>query len=279
MAVHPRGRGERNLVGQAHAEKRGSSPRARGTRKRSISVLRSFRFIPAGAGNAAKAATPAPGVPVHPRGRGERLLSLIVNNQRAGSSPRARGTRVRKTTGANTLRFIPAGAGNAFVCPPGRLWITVHPRGRGERQQPLRRGSFSHGSSPRARGTPKTTSHPEYSQRFIPAGAGNAPVGNRWHRRRAVHPRGRGERCALPHRSPGCSGSSPRARGTHEEDSRTAPSWRFIPAGAGNARTARRRTGKPAVHPRGRGERGRPVLAGHRSDGSSPRARGTQECL
>ena len=50
---------------------------------------------------------------------------------------------------------------------------------------------------------------------------------------------------------------------------------RFIPAGAGNTKNARKPTYRPAVHPRGCGEhhrRNSPVFVDY---GSSPRVRGT----
>ena len=49
--VHPRGRGEHRCRRATHARRRGSSPRARGTRHDQSNRLGCRRFIPAGAGN------------------------------------------------------------------------------------------------------------------------------------------------------------------------------------------------------------------------------------
>ena len=49
--VHPRGRGEHSFSYLKRAPRRGSSPRARGTLGHQLHDRRSFRFIPAGAGN------------------------------------------------------------------------------------------------------------------------------------------------------------------------------------------------------------------------------------
>ena len=113
-------------------------------------------------------------------------------------------------------------------------------------------------------------------QRFIPAGAGNAASTSPLHSRRAVHPRGCGERRWLSRQARNRDGSSPRVRGTRGTYEITQETPRFIPAGAGNAPAlATARTAVP-VHPRGCGER--PVSSPHVRQplGSSPRVRGTR---
>ena len=111
-AVHPRGRGEHITGAPGAGKSAGSSPRARGTRcgARGLPVHR--RFIPAGAGN-----TTSPGrwrrrATVHPRGRGEHSMTIMVQALGHGSSPRARGTLSRLGCEFRGVRFIPAGAGN-----------------------------------------------------------------------------------------------------------------------------------------------------------------------
>ena len=133
------------------------------------------------------------------------------------------------------------------------------------------------GSSPRARGTHRLPERIERRRRFIPAGAGNAPIRPRASRRQrfipagagntadllaarrppAVHPRGRGER----HRNRAfldeCdTGSSPRARGTRA--ARRPNPWHRS-GSSPRARGTRYASGcindAAPVHPRGRGER------------------------
>ena len=90
----------------------GSSPRARGTRR--LALLRRIlnRFIPAGAGNTSMRLRSSLTCSVHPRGRGEHEHLLTGGIDAAGSSPRARGTRVNFRQKSPQPRFIPAGAGN-----------------------------------------------------------------------------------------------------------------------------------------------------------------------
>ena len=113
--------------------------------------------------------------------------------------------------------------------------------------------------------------------RFIPAGAGNGLGDAGAGRVQAVHPRGRGERALVAGKGHASAGSSPRARGTDLWRRRLSPGRRFIPAGAGNGPPARPRLNAPPVHPRGRGERGSIEIGQVRRNGSSPRARGTDD--
>ncbi len=70
-------------------------------------------------------------------------------------------------------------------------------------------------------------------------------------------------------------GSSPRTRGTGKSDASSPSANRFIPADAGNSRSAASSYRPSSVHPRGRGEqRPHPNCQGQ-GCGSSPRTRGT----
>ena len=227
------------------------------------------------------------GLSVHPRGRGEHLPAGATVSDWAGSSPRARGTRLVLCLVSLACRFIPAGAGNTLSLSCTVCTATVHPRGRGEHlpdtiaasrdfgSSPRARGtrsqkkmrSVKNGSSPRARGTRRHDQIVDDWMGFIPAGAGNT---------RAVHPRGRGEHSEIKRIILRDDGSSPRARGTQIPCGYNRRKRRFIPAGAGNT-PAHWVAGLFAkVHPRGRGEHIKNVFQIWPSNGSSPRARGTQ---
>ena len=117
--VHPRVRGERVTPGLPDLLVFGSSPRARGTRRRRGVARGGGRFIPACAGNAAPHRCPGARRPVHPRVRGERLTECSIRAYNDGSSPRARGTLEPRHLGLDARRFIPACAGNAPWSPPG----------------------------------------------------------------------------------------------------------------------------------------------------------------
>ncbi len=172
-------------------------------------------------------------------------------------------------------RFIPAGAGNARGQPCLPINGSVHPRWRGERGHAAPPRDVDHGSSPLARGTRPTALGGNTAERFIPAGAGNAPPPSALGCRRAVHPRWRGERFVARIARIALAGSSPLARGTLRSSGRLHRRCRFIPAGAGNAMPRHNHGNATAVHPRWRGERGASPGAGQRAIGSSPLARGT----
>jgi len=74
-SVHPRSRGEHRSQDMCRAKNRGSSPLARGTRRRSGLLLERRRFIPARAGNTTESATYSRQISVHPRSRGEHVAS------------------------------------------------------------------------------------------------------------------------------------------------------------------------------------------------------------
>ena len=135
-------------------------------------------------------------------------------------------------------RVIPAYAGNAPSCATRARGSPVHPPMRGERL-PCPDQAWPHlGSSPHARGTLLGKNPQRAIERFIPACAGNAP----WVRTsgwpRTVHPRMRGERRVSAESIMASIGSSPHTRGTPAADDPMTALVRFIPAYAGNARSA-----------------------------------------
>ena len=214
VTVHPRARGERIIWQMRQDYEFGSSPRARGTGRRTAAPAGTPRFIPARAGNGSSSRLFSRSATVHPRARGERLRRLQVVGLSCGSSPRARGTVDRQIDERLGVRFIPARAGNGRTGRSTSSCMTVHPRARGERGEPHRIAQRRAGSSPRARGTDLQPLPRRAGPRFIPARAGNGRGSRRRSRSASVHPRARGERSAT---SAGCScrgGSSPRARGT-----------------------------------------------------------------
>ena len=177
-AVHPRRRGEQSASLANASCPVGSSPRARGTGITLATREPCVRFIPAGAGNSEYRTRDRAGHPVHPRGRGEQRVRKAFAQPDFGSSPRARGTGRIRRIGDDRDRFIPAGAGNRPHVADGLPLSAVHPRGRGEQGMvdaetsianrfiPAGAGNRppcsisdqrSSGSSPRARGTARST--------------------------------------------------------------------------------------------------------------------------
>ena len=171
--VHPRVRGERHEFQFVPVESIGSSPRARGTGPSHLAGVRSYRFIPACAGNGSLPLVISIPAPVHPRVRGERLVEIVGIKNGHGSSPRARGTERQDGRPGHGGRFIPACAGNGRLTPAPDPNRPVHPRVRGERQSFRISGGSGAGSSPRARGTVPAVGGAHVLLRFIPACAGN----------------------------------------------------------------------------------------------------------
>jgi len=213
---------------------------------------------------------------VHPRVCGERRLDTPDRRVRIGSSPRVRGTGRHRRAGRVVLRFIPACAGNGPSPARRSGRSTVHPRVCGERCEADALKRKIRGSSPRVRGTALVGRFCGTERRFIPACAGNGVFSANAYTSNPVHPRVCGERPADVRGGDLAAGSSPRVRGTGVGLGALAGLGRFIPACAGNGRTAFGVRASKPVHPRVCGERSALTDARRASGGSSPRVRGTE---
>ena len=232
--VHPRAGGEHGLPNTSNPPMSGSSPRGRGTLLVALALDDGHRFIPARAGNTRPPASGTRPSPVHPRAGGEHFISSRWTAALYGSSPRGRGTRREAVRRPSPRRFIPARAGNTAPCQIFRKVLTVHPRAGGEHEMQMRRQVRRCGSSPRGRGTPRSSQSRPDNSRFIPARAGNTIAAVSAEMLLPVHPRAGGEHL-IPNRSPlDTAGSSPRGRGTLDSAASPRRVARFIPARAGN---------------------------------------------
>ena len=92
VAVHPRSRGEHQVIAAVVEQAIGSSPLARGTQGSYTSGVLQERFIPARAGNTKELRSNNRQKAVHPRSRGEHSFISDQLHSSAGSSPLARGT-------------------------------------------------------------------------------------------------------------------------------------------------------------------------------------------
>ncbi len=153
--------------------------------------------------------------------------------------------------------------------------MVVYPRWRGELFCALAFCWLSRGLSPLARGTLCRCQHCWRVIRFIPAGAGNTVPRIISLSSSTVYPRWRGEHSASLMPIIGLGGLSPLARGTHQRYRLQLTGSRFIPAGAGNTRTARRSHTPKSVYPRWRGEHSTTENLYESNSGLSPLARGT----
>ena len=132
-----------------------------------------MRFTPAHAGNTHVNAEEAGSLEVHPRSRGEYLLTLHQTDPEPGSSPLTRGIRGPKPENVEKARFIPAHAGNTQKQIPTMNPNKVHPRSRGEYFSLLLTLKTSEGSSPLTRGILLFIFGGAFYDGFIPAHAGN----------------------------------------------------------------------------------------------------------
>ena len=115
----------------------------------------------------------------------------------------------------------------------------------------------------------------ELLRRSIPAGAGKPDALHSSMRSARVYPRGRGEATTTPRPSRTHRGLSPRARGSHRLAWPEARDHGSIPAGAGKPCAGGRVCRAGGVYPRGRGEAPTWAAGAGRSEGLSPRARGS----
>ena len=153
FTAHPRSRGEHAASTIEQAQARGSSPLARGTYHRHAVHSRRRRLIPARAGNMSRASAARVFMAAHPRSRGEHRRHLSSAHGCRGSSPLARGTLLQLGSGDETVRLIPARAGNISSKISCMSSGPAHPRSRGEHKKSQVVLSQEFGSSPLARGT------------------------------------------------------------------------------------------------------------------------------
>ena len=252
----------------------GSSPLARGLPQVPSPVSRDVRIIPARAGFTTPRRREHPISPDHPRSRGVYAGHEISVSVAGGSSPLARGLRASGDAPERSARIIPARAGFTVGVVGHGPVRQDHPRSRGVYRAGLQPDPIFSGSSPLARGLPVRRRRRVGPGGIIPARAGftlgrpgEAPRG-------ADHPRSRGVYGRWPRSSRPAGGSSPLARGLHEERPPHAGVVGIIPARAGF--TSSSAWGMTALrdHPRSRGVYPRRPYPTVPRSGSSPLARG-----
>ena len=171
-------------------------------------------------------------------------------------------------------RIIPARAG--FTCsttyPTTSQWD--HPRSRGVYPTTSGQSGGDAGSSPLARGLPRTSTSTNAGRRIIPARAGFTRTGSARHAPPRDHPRSRGVYFSSCATSGTWNGSSPLARGLQRLRSMEARGRRIIPARAGFTRPGRKYSWWRQDHPRSRGVYPVDAFTTMAEAGSSPLARG-----
>ena len=170
---HPRACGEHSGDNTNRIELIGSSPRLRGTPV-SISLMRPPPgIIPALAGNTRCCVRAWSSGWDHPRACGEHESTTLKRMRREGSSPRLRGTLIRRMVHPAHDGIIPALAGNTHSRPCPMADGGDHPRACGEHSAWKSPPRISPGSSPRLRGTRGFNQRYPPHAGIIPALAGN----------------------------------------------------------------------------------------------------------
>ena len=231
----------------------GSSPLARGLHFMNNSANISRGIIPARAGFTATATTELTPDWDHPRSRGVYSSRRRGSPRRSGSSPLARGLRVRLQLATADDRIIPARAGFTGWEPHRHRRRSDHPRSRGVY---VLCGAFdgaAWGSSPLARGLPPEVPGRPPPVRIIPARAGFTGAACGEPGSRPDHPRSRGVYDGAGKPKGAVWGSSPLARGLPSLPRRPGRRFGIIPARAGFTPPRVAATLTPTDHPRSRG--------------------------
>ena len=193
-----------------------------------------------------------------------------------GSSPHARGARLRAVVAQLFQGIIPACAGSTACARAMRRLTRDHPRMRGEHSLRARMRLSSGGSSPHARGALNSLAYRNAPHGIIPACAGSTGSQRRVRACAGDHPRMRGEHKDSSSPSTPSAGSSPHARGARPQNLTCACEDGIIPACAGSTLMATYVAAFSGDHPRMRGEHWRCGLGNGYFSGSSPHARGAQ---
>ena len=271
---HPRSRGVYPARPPLPWAASGSSPLARGLRRRRRRPSSSRRIIPARAGFTRGVPHRRGGPGDHPRSRGVYLRPPRMTSMRAGSSPLARGLRMIQALAVFGGGIIPARAGFTEEGDVHGRPAGDHPRSRGVYQRRPSIALNSLGSSPLARGLPSTPGSRQCPSRIIPARAGfTHGLRARRHLDRD-HPRSRGVYAARKELDGVDFGSSPLARGLHVVVDSVVEADRIIPARAGFTLLRSPSAAPAGDHPRSRGVYCCCTHLPSASPGSSPLARG-----
>ena len=190
---HPRSRGVYPLCPVVRGVVSGSSPLARGLLSTGSEGRSPARIIPARAGftRGSEGCRPTAG----------------------GSSPLARGLQHAGGVSDRRCRIIPARAGFTAAALLCRRRAADHPRSRGVYKEQAEKAKLSAGSSPLARGLPKSPPERQARIRIIPARAGFTCEDVGGGCGQADHPRSRGVYSRPVAVRTRHEGSSPLARG------------------------------------------------------------------
>ena len=232
----------------------GSSPHARGAQFLKCCARYAYRIIPACAGSTFGPASGGMRGGDHPRMRGEHHTLPMSTQLHEGSSPHARGARLRCPGTPKGRGIIPACAGSTFSISVLCIVLRDHPRMRGEHWDDDSSNTAKEGSSPHARGALGRRFEQHGEGGIIPACAGSTDLKVISRRDLRDHPRMRGEHLSAMSVIHAPAGSSPHARGARGAVSVPIDAAGIIPACAGSTPAQRPQVAHNRDHPRMRGE-------------------------
>ena len=170
---HPRMRGEHRACQKLRRLSWGSSPHARGAPEITSTTRVIAGIIPACAGSTFYKREQLFQLGDHPRMRGEHSCIISVSAGRWGSSPHARGARLRGMIKLLKGGIIPACAGSTEGRKTALFTRWDHPRMRGEHRSQYGQKRPNRGSSPHARGAHARRVPVVRRRGIIPACAGS----------------------------------------------------------------------------------------------------------
>ena len=276
VRVHPRVGGGANTTAAIPENKRGPSPRGRGSRTALGARRRRHGSIPAWAGEPAMTHRSFHSGTVHPRVGGGAGSSATASRDGPGPSPRGRGSRDQRPDGDGAPRSIPAWAGEPPASSTAPLSSKVHPRVGGGALRRCVSWSVSGGPSPRGRGSLAELVEDALDPGSIPAWAGEPRHETLPGGFAAVHPRVGGGALNRVVLNRAVIGPSPRGRGSHLVAFHTSRDRGSIPAWAGEPGYRWCSIRRSTVHPRVGGGAERVIGTVSRDLGPSPRGRGSR---
>ena len=176
IRAHPRACGAHFDMVVIDESSSGSSPRMRGSRERIRAPADYDGIIPAHAGLTASFFFLLRGSRDHPRACGAHRADLRCNVSDWGSSPRMRGSLLRRPIFHSGHGIIPAHAGLTLLLQNAKAPPRDHPRACGAHIARPSGVDVSKGSSPRMRGSRVVVRHGDRIRGIIPAHAGLTPL-------------------------------------------------------------------------------------------------------
>ncbi len=254
----------------------GLSPRVRGNRTPRLAMPTPLRSIPACTGKPKPASAPANPSPVYPRVYGETSPTTTSPCPSGGLSPRVRGNPLPSHHPNQAPRSIPACTGKPKPASAPANPSPVYPRVYGETSPTTTSPCPSGGLSPRVRGNPLPSHHPNQAPRSIPACTGKPTYCPTYSWAKSVYPRVYGETRAPVLPRPFVSGLSPRVRGNRFPLVIYHVEGGSIPACTGKPTCMSPPRAMNTVYPRVYGETAFEREYGMPLTGLSPRVRGNR---